>query len=189
MLLGGWRRRSALVTGGFRTGPSHKPYKGLGELTPGVCGDFGAQRSRRDGPTADLLHCAQTLRLEPHGCSASTDPYRRSIPHLFGIFRLQKLMCSFFAISLPEGRNRHRRGRPRYLEIFELESRRHHGALWWSRRTALAAFGDFFFWASGHGLEAIRGAYSVNPRTSPPPSRADGVIDQYEYITSHLGET
>ena len=96
-----------------------------------------------------------------------------------------RLLCG----TAPEGRNRHRRGRPRYLEIFELESRKHHGALWWSRRTALAAFGDFFFWASGHGLEAIRGAYSVNPRASPPPSRADGVIDQYEYITSHLGET
>ena len=53
----------------------------------------------------------------------------------------------------------------------------------------MAAFGEIFFWASGHGLEAIRGAYSVNPRASFPPSRADGVIDQYEYITLRLGET
>ena len=101
MLLGGWRRRSALFIGDFRTGPSHKPYKGLGELTPGVCGDFGAQRSRRDGPTADLLHCAQTLSLAPHGFSASTHPYRRLIPHLFGIFRLQELVGAFFAVPLP----------------------------------------------------------------------------------------
>ena len=95
---------------------------------------------------------------------------------------------SLLLSGAPEGRHRHRRERPRYWEIFELESRKHHGALWWSRRTALAAFGDFFFWASGHGLEAIRGAYSVNPRASLPPSRAYGVIDQYEHITSHLGE-
>ena len=62
---------------------------------------FSAPRSRRDGPTADLLHCAETLSLEPHGCSASTHPYRRPIPHLFGNFCLQKLVGAFFAAPLP----------------------------------------------------------------------------------------
>ena len=62
---------------------------------------FSAPRSRRDGPTADLLHRAETLSLEPHGCSASTHPYRRPIPHLFGNFCLQKLVGAFFAAPLP----------------------------------------------------------------------------------------
>ncbi len=62
---------------------------------------FSAPRSRRDGPTADLLHCAETLSLGPHGSSASTHPYRRPIPHLFGIFRLQELVGAFFATPLP----------------------------------------------------------------------------------------
>jgi hypothetical protein len=45
-----------------------------------------SRQTRRDGPTADLLHCAETLSLGPHGSSASTHPYRRPIPHLFGNF-------------------------------------------------------------------------------------------------------
>ena len=139
MLLGGWRRRSALFTGDFRTGPSHKPRKGLGELTPGVCGDFGAQWSRRDGPTADLLHCAQTLRLEPHGCSASTHTYRRLIPHLFGIFRLRKLVGAFFAVPLPRAETGTGADGPDDGVAGPRPSRWHHGALWWSRRAALAA--------------------------------------------------
>ena len=31
----------------------------------------------------------------------STHPYRRLIPHLFGIFRLQELVGAFFAVPLP----------------------------------------------------------------------------------------
>ena len=182
------RRRVASLFGDFRTGGSHKACRGLGELTPDVRSVL-ARRGRVE--TARPRTCCIVLKRYPWSRTAA----RRRRTHTDGRSRTSPTCIDWVRPWEPSpqwgsrGPNRHRCGRPRYLEIFELESRKHHYALWWSRRTALAAFGDFFFWASGHGLEAIRGAYSVNPRASPPPSRADGVIDQYEYITLRLGET
>ena len=175
----------ASLFGDFRTGGSHKACRGLSELTPDVRSVL-ARRGRVE--TARPRTCCIVLKRYPWGRTAP----RRRRTHTDGRSRTSPTCIDWVRPWEPSPQWGSRGPKPASARTASTMAQRVRGQVG-SITAAIGARGGpcwrFFFLASGHGLEASREAYSVSPRASPRPSRVDGVIDNFDYIKSRLGET